>query len=307
MKYLVVLAILFTSPSIAATLKEQATIDREQVVVGDLFDDAGDAAAQPVGSAPAPGGKNTYDVSALNRVARAYNLQWQPANLNVKTIVTRAATKVSTALIQDAVRAALASQTTQAAKYDVQLDRRLMEINLPASQHIAAVRLVDPTYDPKGYRFNGTLMVDLEGGEAPSVTPVSGRAVPQYDVPVIAKAVQPGTVLAESDLNYVTMAADRINADLVRDIEQLKGKEVRRSLIEGSTISQRDLRPTQLVKRGNMVTMIVKNGALQITVKGRALGDGAQGDTLKVMNEQSKKVVEGTVNASGDVQIIGNS
>lgn len=309
MRYLIALFVLFATPVMAATVREQTTIDRDQVVVGDLFDDVGEAAAQPVGTAPAPGAKNTYDVSALNRVAKAYNLNWQPNRLDVKAIVSRAATKVSTAQIQDAVRTTLADQikTGTTTKYDVQLDRRQLELNLPASQTVANVKLVDFNYDPKSYRFSSSLIVELNGTDTAPVTALTGRAVPQYEVPVVLHRIEPGVVIAESDLSYITVAADKITPDLIRDINQMAGRETRRPLMEGSTISANDLRPALLVKRGNMVTMVVETGSLRITARGRALADAAKGQTVRVMNLQSNKTVEGTVSDNGDVLIGSNS
>ena len=306
-KYLIVLVSLFAAQAFGATLKSDVTIDRDQVLVGDLFDDVGDAAAQPVGTAPAPGSKNTYDVSALNRVSRAYSLGWVPGSLDTKLVVSRASTNISTLQIQDAVRVAIGDKikgTTASNKYDVQLDRRQMEINLPASQSIASIKLVDVDYDMRSYRFRGSLVAEMAKGDNPTIVPVTGRAIPQYDVPVAAHSVQPGESLAESDLNYVTLGADKMTDDLIRSANDLVGKEVRRSLMEGSTISQRDLRPAQLVKRGNLVTMVVANGGLHITAKGRALADGAEGDVVKVMNLTSNKVIEGTVNERGDVEVV---
>lgn len=310
MKFLLTLVLLLTAtatPAVALTLRDQTTIDRDQVLVGDLFDDAGANAAQPVGTAPAPGAKTTYDVSALTRVARAYGMDWQPTHLDVHCTVTRATTKVTNIQIQEAVREALATTTSEKGKYDIQLDRRTMEINLPASQHVSTVKLIGLSYDPKGYRFNGSLVVELGDGDQPSVTSLSGRAVPMIDVPVVAHNIDSGITIAESDLDYITMTADRVPADTIRSPADLINKETRRGLPMGSTIAERDLRPAQLVKRGALVTLVVDSGMLHITARGRALADAAAGQPVRIMNLQSNKVVDGVVGPNGDVLVTTNS
>ena len=294
----------------AITVHEQGTIDRDQVLVGDLFDGAGDAAMQPVGTAPAAGQRNTYDVSALMRVAKAYDLDWKPQRLDIKSVINRASTKVTTAQIQQAVTDVVLAQLPGDAakgKVDVQLDRRALDIDLPADTAVTAIKLVDSTYDPKSYRFTGTLAVEQSGGRDPYMTPLTGRAVPQLDVPVIAKRIESGAVIGDSDLDIVQMAADRIGPDMVRDRTALIGKETRRALTPGSTVAERDLRAAQLVKRGTTVTMIVERGALRITARGRALADAAVGEQVRVQNLQSNKTVEGLVQPGGDVLVISNS
>lgn len=297
------LFVLTAAPAMALALRDQTTVDRDQVLVGDLFDDAGANAMQPVGTAPTPGSRNTYDVSALARVAKAYGLDWQPSRLDQRCVITRATTKVTNLQIEEAVREALATNTSEKAKYDIQLDRRAMELNLPASQQVVSVKLIDTNYDLKSYRFTGTLMVELANNEQPSITQLAGRAVPQIDVPVVTHQVDAGVTLADSDLSYVTITADRMSTDLIRSAAELVGKETRRALPEGSTIADRDLRPAQLVKRGALVTMVIDNGMLHITARGRALGDGARGENVRVMNLQSNKIVEGTINSTGDVLV----
>jgi flagella basal body P-ring formation protein FlgA len=42
---------------------------------------------------------------------------------------------------------------------------------------------------------------------------------------------------------------------------------------------------------------------MRLTARGKALDSGSQGDVIRVVNEQSKQVVEGTVAAAGQVAI----
>ena len=301
---------LLATPAVAAvTLRDSVTLDRDQVLVGDLFDGAGDQATQPVGSAPAPGQKSTYDVAALGRVARAYNLDWKAQRLDARTVVTRASTKVTTPQIQEAVTEFVTGQLpvdTAKAKLDIQLDRRTLDLDLPADIKLGAIKLVDGNYDPISFRFTGTLTVDQGEGRDPFMLPLTGRAVPQLDVPIVAKRIEAGTVIGESDLDTMTVGADRLGPELVRSKQDLIGKEAKRALPQGATIATRDLQAAQLVKRGALVTMIVERGELRITAKGRALADGAVGQTVRVLNLQSNKTVEGVIDASGDVHVTTN-
>lgn len=79
----------------------------------------------------------------------------------------------------------------------------------------------------------------------------------------------------------------------------LLGREVRRTVYAGQTIQAKDTRAPRLVKRNQLVTLKYMKGPLEITLTGRALGEGAENESVTVLNLQSRQVVEGTIQAGG--------
>jgi len=59
----------------------------------------------------------------------------------------------------------------------------------------------------------------------------------------------------------------------------------------------------RLIKRGEIVTLKIMTPFMQITTKGRALQDGAHGESVRVTNTRSKKIIEGVVIESGVVRV----
>jgi flagellar basal body P-ring formation protein FlgA len=57
------------------------------------------------------------------------------------------------------------------------------------------------------------------------------------------------------------------------------------------------------VEKGALVTMIVQTPFMTLSTQGRALDEGAMGDTIRVMNARSRKVVEAQVTKSDTVMI----
>ena len=55
----------------------------------------------------------------------------------------------------------------------------------------------------------------------------------------------------------------------------------------------------ELVQRNETVTLIYEVPGIALTVRGKALEGGAEGDTISVLNEQSKRTVQGVVAAPG--------
>jgi len=51
------------------------------------------------------------------------------------------------------------------------------------------------------------------------------------------------------------------------------------------------------------VTIVFRSKAITLTLRGKAMGNGAEGDTISVLNPQSKRIVQATVTAPGVVTI----
>ena len=79
----------------------------------------------------------------------------------------------------------------------------------------------------------------------------------------------------------------------------LLGREVRRTVYAGQPIKEQNTQAPRLVKRNQVVTLKYVKGPLEISLNGRALGEAAEGDSVSVMNLESRQVVEGIVQAGG--------
>ena len=97
------------------------------------------------------------------------------------------------------------------------------------------------------------------------------------------------------------------STDSGEDSQQLHakfvGKQVKRTIYSGQVINAGFVGAPILVRRNSRVTMIYKNGVLEISVFGRALDEGGAGDIVTVMNLNSRKRVSGIVRDSGIVEV----
>ncbi len=64
-----------------------------------------------------------------------------------------------------------------------------------------------------------------------------------------------------------------------------------------------DLAKPDLVQRDQSVTLIYESPGLYLTIRGKALENGTEGDVVNVINLQSKRTVSGTVIGRGQVSI----
>ena len=123
------------------------------------------------------------------------------------------------------------------------------------------------------------------------------------DVAVLKHDIARGTVIAEDDVEYAPIPIVRANGSIVRAISDVAGKEARRALKAGELIRTNDLKRPALVAKGSTVTMLFEAPGMRLTATGRALAEGAEGDTITVLNPTSYRKVEALVIKAGTVRV----
>lgn len=291
-------AALCGSAHAAVIMRGAAEVKGNAVRLSDVFDGLPDGLDRDIARAPAPGKSVTYNVNILVNLAHQYHLDWQPQSLGDHLTVTTACTRLNA----DDIRKAAAAQVRQSGingNVEIVLDKQGMEINLPADRP-PNFFLSNFDYDSSARRFRATLMAD--GGDEQIATPVSGRVLLRHDVPVLNRRLEGGAVIGESDIEWKSVEEDRAG-DMVAAKDQLVGMQLRRVTEEGVVLHARDVMEPRLVSRGGLVTIKIETPALLVTAQGKALQDGKLGDTVRVINTQSSRTVEGVVESDGSVRI----
>ncbi|MCX8500952.1 MAG: flagellar basal body P-ring formation chaperone FlgA [Alphaproteobacteria bacterium] len=122
-------------------------------------------------------------------------------------------------------------------------------------------------------------------------------------VPVALHTLQRGAVITTSDLGFVRLPAERVPRQSISDSSQLVGKTVLRDLPAAQPIRGSDIGTPNLVLRNSPVTVSLQNGAISVTMQGTALEDGREGQLVRVMNPNSKRIIQGTVRGVGLVVV----
>jgi flagellar basal body P-ring formation protein FlgA len=161
------------------------------------------------------------------------------------------------------------------------------------------VALKNFRFDQMSGRFSAIVMLPNDGAE----TSIAGYAKATVEVPVLRRSLQRGEVIADDDVDYVTLPASSLPKGLMLDPSQLAGKAARRTLHADKAVRASDLMAPILVAKNSSVAMIYVVGALKITARGRALSDGGQGETVLVLNTSSKKTVEAVVLNANTVSV----
>jgi flagella basal body P-ring formation protein FlgA len=68
-------------------------------------------------------------------------------------------------------------------------------------------------------------------------------------------------------------------------------------------LTARTVRPRLLVRRGDLVTLVVEGRGFVITSQGRASDDARRGESVRVVNPASRRDVLGVAEAPGVVRV----
>ncbi|MCL2468714.1 MAG: flagellar basal body P-ring formation chaperone FlgA [Alphaproteobacteria bacterium] len=283
------------------TARTQADVQGGVIRLSDIFEGIEESRDRDVALAPAPGKTVTYDVRTLVALSNKYRLGFKPQSLLDRSTITRAATRITPDMVFEAVKERLGALVALEGKtIDVAFDNRNPGFLLPAEQG-AAFDVTGITYDEKSRRFRGEIIA--QGDKRPIMQPVSGRVSIKKTIPVLARRLEGGQVLGAADLGWITVNEDQLGNDILADIDQVLGFELRRTGSEGDLLRARDLIAPRLVTRGSLVTLRIATPMMQITAQGRALQDGARGDIVRITNTQTNRMVEGVVESAGLVRV----
>jgi flagella basal body P-ring formation protein FlgA len=162
------------------------------------------------------------------------------------------------------------------------------------------VILAQVQYDPAAGRFSGALVGTLAGRERFRL-PILGRAQAVLRVPALRRAVAPDEMISEADLTWVEVAPASLPPASITEAAQIVGSQARRRLGAGRVLSERDLGPPYLVRRGHPVELIYARRGLYVTALGVAQEDGALGDPVRVVNAASRRQLQGVVSGPDEV------
>ena len=286
----------------APVIKAQVTVDRDMVRLGDLFAEL-PAAIDPaieVAHAPAPGQRMTFDAATLLTIATSQHVGWQPSSRFNQVVVERTGQVIGAAAIHDAVVAALVA-AGMPDNADVALENDRVQLAIAADQP-ATLRAEAPLYDPAKPRFEATVYAPADAPDAERVTiRVVGKVFRTVDIPVLVRPIATGEVIRARDIQMVRLHADQVGPTNINDPDKLADKSARRVLPAGQPIRVSDVGAPVLVIKNNLVNVTINTARLSIVMQGKAMEDGAEGDTVRVVNTRSSKIVQGVVSGKGEV------
>lgn len=156
--------------------------------------------------------------------------------------------------------------------------------------------------------------------EAPSLRGASARVAVRCDQPswtvhvalrvadirevaVLQRAGQRQMAISPSDITLQARDVALSPFGYFEDVAALSGQQLRRNLPAGTVLSPNDVEPERLVQRGSPVMMVAGAAGIEVLASGISMADGGLGQTVRVRNERTGRIIEGVVRADGRVDV----
>jgi len=285
--------------------RSQVTVEGDVVRLGDLFTNTGNKAQRIVETAPPAGGSATFDVHRLAAIARAHALTWQAQSWSEKVVIERASQTIPGEQVLMRLRQAIDGEMPAGARYEIDVAGRDLSLVLARGKN-ADIAINTLRINHASGQFSAAVSAPANDTTAASLS-FSGRLFRVIEVPVLNKRIASGDIIGRNDIHWLTLRASAVSRNVITDIERLLGMTPARTAIAGRPLMNGDVRAPRLVTKGSLVTMVLKTPHMVLTSKGKALGHAARGEVVKVMNIQSKTVVEGEVTGTGMIQVTASA
>lgn len=289
------------------TLRPSVTVTSDVVRVGDLIDNAGSAALIAVYRSPDLGTTGALPVAQVLSVLRAKQVIGVMTGDIKEVQVTRLARTLANKDLENAVASALERRfgLGDAANITVTFDRGVADMRLDASNS-GTLQQVATRYDARSGRFDIAFEINNDNNPTPTKLRFTGTAIETVEVAVLTRDIDRIELLKSSDIALERRPKAEISGEAASR-DRTVGMQLRRPMRAGTPIRVADIIKPDFVQRDQSVTVIYQVPGIYLTTRGKAIESGAEGDTVSVLNLQTKRTLTGVVTGRGQITIQGAS
>ena len=147
----------------------------------------------------------------------------------------------------------------------------------------------------------GIRRIIVQPGATPAAPAAAARPA-NVQTLTFAHNLEAGEIVQAQDLSW-SKAVDT-PLDAPRDPDAVIGMAARRPLREGTAVTLHDVAAPQVIKKGDMISVVFNQGGISLTLQAQALDNATPGQPLTVMNLVSKKVIQAVATGPGEA-IVG--
>jgi flagella basal body P-ring formation protein FlgA len=287
----------------APVLRAEVQVSGDLVRIGDVIDNAGSAGQIAIYRAPDLGATGTLPVAQVLNTLRAHQVIGVDTRDLKEIRVTRLARALEGKDIEQQIARALERRNGlgEAANLTLTFDRDPGDVRLDMG-FSGALQPATVRYDNRNGRFDITLEIANDNGAAAAKLRFTGTAIETVEAALLTRNVERNEILKLSDFVIERRPKAEIGTDAATR-DRAVGMQARRQLRAGQAVKTADLVKPDLVQRDQSVTLTYEAPGIYLTMRGKALENGAEGDVVSVMNLQSKRTLSGTVTGRGQVSI----
>jgi flagella basal body P-ring formation protein FlgA len=287
----------------APVLRASVIVSGDLVRIGDVIDNAGSSAQIAIYRAPDLGTTGSLPTEQVLSALRAHQVIGVDTRDIREISVTRLARSLEARDIELAVARALEHRggLGDAANLSLAFDRDVSDLKLDSS-NTGAMAAVSARFEPRNNRFDVSFEIANDNIATPTKLRFTGTAIETVEAAVLTRNVERNEVLKASDVVVERRPKAEIGGD-VAGRGRAVGMQARKQLRAGQALKTADLAKPDLVTRDQNVTLTYESTGLYLTIRGKALEGGTEGDVVNVLNLQSKRTISGVVTGRGQVSV----
>jgi flagella basal body P-ring formation protein FlgA len=124
---------------------------------------------------------------------------------------------------------------------------------------------------------------------------ISGTARAWQDQVVVEKPIAMKGIIRAEDISSRRVLIEQLPGDTLLKATQIIGQQASRNLPAGTLVTSRAVEAVPLVRAGQLVTVTLGQGGIQVKTVARAAETGTFGQTIKVKNETTKDIYDITI------------
>jgi flagella basal body P-ring formation protein FlgA len=131
------------------------------------------------------------------------------------------------------------------------------------------------------------------------------RVAVETEMPVLVlrQAAARDSKIGPEDVEVRTMRVPGLADTYIRDPAELTDRHLKVAAAPGTPLDISLLAADILVKRGQRVTLVAQAGGLEVRAQGEAISDATAAGRVRVLNLDSRRIVEGQVETRDRVRV----
>ncbi len=290
-------------------LREEAYVKGPQVLLGDVADIIGNPelvaslADIELTSAAQPGGSKRVNAALIE--ARLRN-----AGISAEAVTLKGANSIQARTLHHEIsRHEVVASLHEFIEMDMPWEPTVAEIVIPPPSEdyivpegqVSITWNTNPSYQYLGPgTFRGSIEVD---GVMQRTILVRADVDAYVEVLTVATDILRGKPIRLSDLEIQKQALSKVPSGALTSPEEAVGMISRRTLFPGMLLTNRNVEAPVVVRRNQIVPVLLQSGSLTVQAQGRALANGRVGDLINCANLNSREEYQGIVRQDGVVVV----
>ena len=283
-------------------LPDKATVIGPEISLGEIADVLGDDKTKAdrirrsTVSQAAPAGEKIKITGAYIKIAlqrEGYSLDgFEFEGSNATEVLTKSQSLDPVDLLPK-VKAFVLNQINESSDdVDIKVEGSPKKILLPAGE-------VAPKFRPSfSGKYEGVVLLTAElsvDGRLVRVLPLRLEVDIYHSVVTVTKAMGKGDKFTRANIGLLRTPSSKLTNGCFRQLDPVLGRTASMPLTPGTVIRVNDIYDPPVIQHGSIVEGIVDEGNIELTVDVRAIEDGKAGDTIRLENTETHKVLRGKV------------